>query len=307
MKAVIDVGIVRSNLKSRINNKLFNWIDIRHNFFNHGLSILEDLIKVEKIGIFTDDINNALKIRNINKYIPIILTKIDNIEQIYDVIMNDLILSVDDIDLFNKIINLGIKDKIELAIKININNYEDGMSIKNYNKLLETVKLNKLINIYLVYTKVNNIKYNDISDFEQLINKEQISSFVIGKDVAFTSDGFISKELFNNAIEFKLLVDKCYKLTKGDIFVNTKIRKDCFGIKIIADNIGQYCLRSLKIDNENYKVVYVNDDTMFLIGKTSVKSNKTICVPDKNINNYHVFLPTNYKLNDKNVIFTIFN
>lgn len=306
MKAVVDVGQIRNNIKDKMKYKLFNWIDIRNEFQNYGITILEDILKFEKIGLISDDLSAAIQIRNVNKIVPIIVTKIKNMDQIYDIIMNNLILSIDDMDMFNDLCHLKIQDPLQIAIRIDINNYEDGISSKNYLKIKEYLKSNKNIFLYLLYAKTNDNKYNNLEQFRELVRSEQASSFIIGKDVEFTSDGYLFKEVFANSLTYKITISKCYKLTKGTLFVNTKIKKDCYGIKIIAQNIDLTDLKKLKIDQTIYKVVYYNEDTLFLVGNEGVKSGRTIDLPKGiKVNNYFR-LPIIYKLNDKTINFNIF-
>ena len=306
MKAIVDVNKIRNNIREKMNYKLFNWIDIRNNFYNYGLDVLEDILKFERIGLVTDDLKVALKIRNVDKKIPILLTNIQNQDQVFDIIMNDLILSVDNMDLYSDICNLELKDTMQIAIRIDINNFEDGISVKNYQKIRESLKTNKNIIVNLIYAKVNCPKYNDLKQFETLVNSEQISSFVIGQDAWFTSDGFISKEIFEDATEFKLTINKCYKLTKGMMFVNTKIKKDCYGIKIIAQNVDLANVKKIMIDNFWYKTVFFINDTLFLIGKNSVKANKSISIPDGAVMCNASKVPYIYKINDKTLNYSIF-
>ena len=306
MKAVVDVGQIRNNIKDKMKYKLFNWIDIRNEFQNYGITILEDILKFEKIGLISDDLSAAIQIRNVNKIVPIIVTKIKNMDQIYDIIMNNLILSIDDIDMFNDLCHLKIQDPLQIAIRIDINNYEDGISSKNYLKIKEYLKSNKNIFLYLLYAKTNDNKYNNLEQFRELVRSEQASSFIIGKDVEFTSDGYLFKEVFANSLTYKITINKCYKLTKGTLFVNTKVKKDCYGIKIIAQNIDLTDLKKLKIDQTIYKAVYYNEDTLFLIGNEGVKSGRTIDLPKEiKVNNYSK-LPIIYKLSDKTINFNIF-
>ena len=114
MRTIVDLSIVRDNLKNHLNTKLFSWIDVRNNFYNFGLNLLEDLIKYNNIGIFTNTFEDALKIRNINKSLPIILTNIKNIEQAYDLVVNDITLVIKDYNQLEEITNLNIIDKLSI-------------------------------------------------------------------------------------------------------------------------------------------------------------------------------------------------
>ena len=105
----------------------------------------------------------------------------------------------------------------------------------------------------------------------------------------------------------KLTINKCYKLNKGMLFINTKIKKECYGIKIVAYNIDLSQIRCLIIDETKFKAIYCNDDTLFMVGNKNIKSNRTINIPDKYLKNNYASFPLYYKLNDKTIVFNNLN
>ncbi len=306
MKIVVDIGQIRTNIKQLISSKLFNWIDIRNNFYGFGINLIEDLIKMDNIGFYTDDLKIALKIRNVNKTVPIILTKINDIDYIYDVIMNNIILSVDDAEIMDEILNANIEDKINIALRIDIKNFEDGITLREYKKIKEQLKDNKYIDITNVYTICNNEKNNDLDIFKSVIENANISSFIIGTNKDYTSSGFISKEIFNGAVKYKITVSKCYKLNKGDIFIDTKIRKECYGLRIKLLNAESFNIKEVLVEDNKYKAILANDYTLYLIGKKPVKNGKSIDITNFIWQKHHVNWPIYYKLNEKNINLTVF-
>ena len=306
MRTIVDLSIVRDNLKNHLNTKLFSWIDVRNNFYNFGLNLLEDLIKYNNIGIFTNTFEDALKIRNINKSLPIILTNIKNIEQAYDLVVNDITLVIKDYNQLEEIANLNIIDKLSIMLQIDINNYEDGIKCKNFSKVASLLEKNSFLSLAGVYVVVND-KKNNLDDFKELIEKEQLRAFVIGDEVDFVSDGFVSKDLFSNAIRYELNVDKCFKLTKNDLFINKKIKKECYGIRIKADNIDLSLIDKVIIGSSSYKTIKTNHNTLFMIGKDVVKAGKKVDITSKVPNNCYTNWPVVYILNGKGVNLSIFN
>ena len=301
MKVIVDINTIRNNFKNNINSNLFNWIDIRNNFMHTGLGLLEDFLKIDNIGFVTDNIKDALKIRNVNSHIPIIVMGIDNIEQVYDLIMNNIILGINDYSLMNDINELGIKDDLSLFIQIDINNYEDGISIKNYKKLKDKDNIT-ILGLYAVF----NDNHNNIDDLKVLLEEEGLSSFAIGlKDKLFT-DGFISSELLDNAIKYQVKVNKCIPLKKGDIFVNKKIKNDCYGIKIthIYEDLSKY--NKLSIEDDSYKIIKYVDNSLYLIGKNPIKINKRIDITKYITSNLYINYPFIYNLNGKIINYTNF-
>ena len=301
MRTVVNLGILRDNLKDKLSNKLFSWIDVRNNFYNFGLNILEDIFKFDNIGIFTNDLKDAIRIRNVNKNVPIVLTNFKNIDQIYDLVVNNITLVIKEYSQLEEIEALNLQDKLSLMIQININNFEDGIKCKNFTKTMEYIDSCNCFTVVGIFTVVNDTKNNDISGFKDIIFKSQLRSFVIGSSIDYVSDGFISKEIFNNAINYELNVDKCFKLSKGDLFISKKIKKDCYGIRIKADNINLSRIDKLFIDGEKYISVKTNYNTLFMIGKNMVKAGKKIDITSLIPNNCYTNWPVFYFLNGKNV------
>ena len=123
----------------------------------------------------------------------------------------------------------------------------------------------------------------------------------------FVSDGFASKDLFINAIRYELNVDKCFKLTKNDYFINKKIKKDCYGLRIKADNIDLSLIDKIKIGENTYKTIKTNHNTLFMIGKDVVKAGKKVDITDKIPNNCYTNWPVVYILNGKVINLSIFD
>ena len=298
MRIVVDVGLLRNNLKKEIASKIFSWIDIRNNFYNFGLSLLEDIFKIDNIGIFTNQLNDAIRVRNVNRQIPIVLTKISNIDQIYDVIINNIILVISDYNQLESIIKLNLQDKLSIIIQLNIDNYEDGIKYNCYNKVYDFIRTHKEFNLVGIYTIVNDMN-NDINKFISIVNEKPVRSFIIGFKHELVSDNFISKEIFNNSVRYELNVDKGYKLLKGDIFVNKKVKKDCYGIRIKADNIDLNLINRIVIDNIRFKTIKYNYNTLFMIGNAPIKSGKKIDITHLITNNCYTNWPVVYVLNGK--------
>lgn len=301
MKVIVDVNTVRNNINQNIDSNLFNWIDIRNNFLNIGLDLVEDFLKIDNIGFVTNNIKDALRIRNVNKSIPIILLGIDNVDQVYDLIMNNIILGINDYSLLNDIKELNIKDNLSIFIQIDINNYEDGISIKNYKKFKESN--NDSIKIVGLYSIIND-KKNQISDLEELLEEERLNSFAIGIKSPIFTDGFLSYELLNGVIKYQVKVGKCIPLKKGDVFVNKKIKNDCYGIKIVNYFEDRDNLSKIVIDNTTYKIVSSFDNTLYLIGPSAIKNGKKVDITPYINKNSYINYQVIYNLNGKTINYT---
>ncbi|MBQ9833707.1 MAG: alanine racemase [Bacilli bacterium] len=307
MQLAVDLNKIRDNIKENIKDKLFNWIDVRYNAYGLGLDILDEILKIDNIGVFTNNLSEALKIRNIFKKTPIIISEIADIEQIYDVIMNNLILVVKDYDELEEIQNLKIRDELQLFLQLNINNFEDGLSTKYFYKAMELIKYEKHFNLRGVYAVVNNAKHNSLDNLQSILASNSMTSFVIGKKCDFVSDGFLTNDVFDNATKSFAVVDKCTKLTKKDIFVDKKVRKECYGIKLKINGVINTKNNKFKLDDKIYKKINLNEEYLYLIGNEPLKVGKKIDLTNYLIKDSNNNWEKTYILNGKTVEYNNFN
>lgn len=307
MQLAVDLNKIRDNIKENIKDKLFNWIDIRYNAYGLGLDILDEILKIDNIGVFTNNLSEALKIRNIFKKTPIIIGEIDDIEQIYDVIMNNFIFVISEYEMLEEIKKLNIRDELQLFLQIDINNYEDGLSLKYFDKAVELIKNEKNFNLRGIFAIVNDIKSNKLDNLQTILDKKSLTSFVIGKKCDYVSDGFLTKEIFYNTTKSIAIVDKCYKLSKNTLFVNKKIRKDCFGIKLKINGVINIKNNKFKLDDKIYKKINLNEEYLYLIGNDPLKVGKKIDLTNFLIKDSNNNWEKTYILNGKTIEYNNFN
>lgn len=298
MRLVVDVNRLKELILDNIKNNLFNWIDIRNNFNNLGINVLEELLKIDNIGFYTDSIHDAIKIRNINKNIPIIVTNIKNTEQVYDLIINNLILAISSASMLEEITQLDIKDKLLLAILIKTNDYDEGIREKACLKFKETKKDVFVINNLFAFNSNNS--NNLLDSYLDLVEREKISSFIIGDSNPRVSDGFINGLVLKEAVSISSDVKRSFKLEKNQIFEGKKIKKDCYGIKIKAYDFDP-TINQIIIDNEKWKIVNYFDNYLYLIGSNSIKSGKRIDLTSYYKNGYLTISQKNYIFNGKTI------
>lgn len=298
MHIVVDINKLKDNLKDYIKDKLFCWIDIRNSFYGIGIAALKELLRYDNIGLFTDNLKLAIEIRNFNKYVPIIVEEIETIDQVYDVVMNNLILSTNDLQQLQDIKKLQLKDKLSLAIQISVNFYDDGLNIKNYIKCKELCAGNDL-EIAALYAKVSDEKNDAITDYEDLINKENINSFAIGYESEILSDGFAGKDLEAGVLKFSSNVLKSFKINKKEIFGGQKIKKDCYGIKIKAPYFDISKHKTIIIDDNKWRIIAYLDNVLYLIGENHLKAGKKVYLDNYYDNYYISFQKPLYLFNGK--------
>lgn len=114
---------------------------LKSNSYGHGEYIVNELVKNGINYIAVSYIDEAIKIRNFNKKIPILLLEPVSLSDIDKVIENKLTITVHDIDYLEEILKLDIKNKIKVHMKI-----DSGMNRLGFKDRKEVRKAYDLIN-----------------------------------------------------------------------------------------------------------------------------------------------------------------
>ncbi len=80
-----------------------------------------------------------------------------------------------------------------------------------------------------------------------------------------------------------------------------------YGRRSIASGINLDNINSLIVDDKKYKTVAVFDNNIYLIGNEAVKNGKKANITPYISSNIYLKWPVSYKLNEKNITFSIFN
>ena len=195
------------------------------------------------------NLDEALEIRKIDKTIKILCLEPISIKYIKEIISNDITITINDLEYFNKINKEKINKKIKAHLKIN-----SGMNRLGFNKkedLKYLIDNNDILDIEGVYTHFATTgfidKYYDI----QLNNFKEIIS-VLDLNKIKIIHGFRSLTLFNHP--------------KDNIFNGIRIGISLYGIKpnIKLDSTFKNKLRMIKYNyiikkNKISKLVYDNN------------------------------------------------
>jgi len=174
----INVNNLNNNIsfiKNKYNYKYYIF-DVSNNAFNHGMYIVNYLN--DKIDyLYVSNFNDVLLIRKYNNDISVIYNGEINENNIFDLILNNVVLLIKNIDILKNIINLNIKDKFNIILNIDLNNYNGINSKSLINDILDIIPDN--INILGIKS---HIKENDYDEFKYVISPLKNLKLIIIND-----------------------------------------------------------------------------------------------------------------------------
>jgi len=165
--AYINIGSLKHNIKSFKNNYSYNnyILNVSNNAFSHGIELVKYLDN-EFDYLYTNSFNDALKIRKYNHKTKIIYSGPILEDNIYDLILNDVIIVIKSKKIMDFILNLKIKDKFDVIFNIDVHNFNGFNSKHEINDLLEDIKNDIHINILGI---IAYIEEKDYLDFKYII------------------------------------------------------------------------------------------------------------------------------------------
>ena len=146
----VNIDNITSNVKNIIekyNDYKYYIAMVKSNAYNHGMYIVNDLIKSGINYFATSSLEEAMNIRKYNKDIGILCVEKIELDSIDVAIDNNITLTIHEVDYLKEIIKITNKN-IKVHIKIDTGMNRLGVSSKNeLNEIVRIINSNK--NIYL--------------------------------------------------------------------------------------------------------------------------------------------------------------
>ena len=254
-KTFVEINL--DNLKNNVKNIIKKYPDykyyigmVKSNAYNHGLYIVNTLIESGINYLAVSSLDEAIKIREYNKEIGILITEIIDEDLISEAIKNNITLTIDDLDYLKK-----IKDPCTIHIKLNTGMNRIGVSSKEeFNELYEYINKNKNIELEGIYTHFATPGINDIYYDKQVNKFKEITSDIdLSKiKIVHCASSFIvlshPKIEFANGIRFGTMMygyDISLKEYNNDL--KSKIKKARDQYLINKNNISPV-IRGVNID-----------------------------------------------------------
>ena len=254
-KTFVEINL--DNLKNNVKNIIKKYPDykyyigmVKSNAYNHGLYIVNTLIESGINYLAVSSLDEAIKIREYNKEIGILITEIIDEDLIDEAIKNNITLTIDDLDYLKK-----IKNPCTIHIKLNTGMNRIGVSSKEeFNELYEYINKNKNIELEGIYTHFATPGINDIYYDKQVNKFKEITSDIdLSKiKIVHCASSFIvlshPKIEFANGIRFGTMMygyDISLKEYNNDL--KSKIKKARDQYLINKNNISPV-IRGVNID-----------------------------------------------------------
>ena len=271
---------------------------------------------VDKIDyLYTNNFNDCTLIRKYNNDIPVIYSGLVTENNIFDLIINNIIIIIKDKKTLENIITHNIKDNLNIILNIDVNNCNGINSKHDILDIMDLVKNNKYINILGLKGKIteedyDNFKYviSPLKDLELMLfndeedrNKIKISNS-IKLDTSIYGINHIKKSLFKKEeTNYKQIFTLNSKIVK--IIKTIKNKKDFFIGVIPFGHLNGMTTNFTKvyINNKLYNIKEINDEYSL------IEIDNTINLEDNvEITSFNNPLETYYPLNTL-IYFNILN
>ena len=128
----IDCEALENNIKeikSKYNKYKFYIGVVKNNAYGHGFESIKYMIQGGINYLAVSSIEEALKLRNIYKNIPILVLEPICYEAIEEALKNDITITVDNVEYFDRLLKDKVKIKFHLKVDSGMNRF--GLKDKN--------------------------------------------------------------------------------------------------------------------------------------------------------------------------------
>ena len=160
----IDIDNFQANISYMRSNYKYKYfiMDISNNAFNHGMFLVNNLSNID--FLYANNFNDILLVRKYNKNIPLIYHGFLSEDIIYDLIINNTCIIINDINILK---NLTFKDTLEIILNIDMKNYQGINSKTAILDIIDLLNTNNHIHLKGIISSLNE---EDYEEFKSLIS-----------------------------------------------------------------------------------------------------------------------------------------
>lgn len=156
-------------LKNNIINIKENYPDYKYYFgvvkanaYGHGSYIINSLIDGGINYLAVSSLEEALKLREYNKQIPILVLEPIHLEYMEECIQNNITVTVSNINYFNELLNTNLSQQLKIHIKLDTGMSRLGIHNKeDFNMVVENISKNPNLFLEGIYTHFATSGIND--------------------------------------------------------------------------------------------------------------------------------------------------
>ena len=183
----IDLYKLKNNVKllcESYKDYKYKVANLKDNAYGMGFKIVKTLIQNGINYILVGPLKDAIDIRRFNNEINIIVGYYIDIEQIYDAISNNLIITIPSLEYLKKITELNIRD--DLKLQLLIDNGSNKMGLKNKLEVKEAINLidnSEHLILDGIYTDLTSVGIEDDFYYKQVNNFYKIINDCLDKNI----------------------------------------------------------------------------------------------------------------------------
>ena len=227
----IDLYKLKNNVKllcESYNDYKYKVANLKDNAYGMGFKIVKTLIQNGINYILVGPLKDAIEIRRLNTDINIIVNYYIDLEEIYEAISNNLIITIPSLEYLKKVVELNIKD--DLKIQLLIDNGSNKMGLKSKAEVKEALDLinnNKHILLDGIYTDLTSIGIEDDFYYKQVNNFYKTIYDCLDKDIIIHLNEPImyhQKLEYINGIRFDLSLIGIEENIEDNFITNMRIK-----------------------------------------------------------------------------------
>ena len=227
----IDLYKLKNNVKllcESYKDYKYKVANLKDNAYGMGFKIVKTLIQNGINYILVGPLKDAIDIRRFNNDINIIVGYYIDIEQIYDAISNNLIITIPSLEYLKKITELNIRD--DLKLQLLIDNGSNKMGLKNKLEVKEAINLiddSEHLILDGIYTDLTSVGIEDDFYYKQVNNFYKIINDCLDKNIIIHLNEPImyhQKLEYINGIRFDLSLIGIEENIEDNFITNMKIK-----------------------------------------------------------------------------------
>ena len=228
----IDLKKLKNNIKKLIksyDDYKYKIVDLKDNAHGMGFGIVNTLVNCGINYLLVGSLNEALKIRKLNKEVGILASLYVTMDEIYDCINNNITITIYNKKYIDLLCGLEFKDDLNVEILIDNGSNLQGVNKKSdleyiINKINETKHI-KLVGIYSDLTSFgieDKFYYKEVNNFLKIVKPYINNDLIIHLNEPIM---YHSKIKYINGIRFDLSVLGIEENINDDIFTKGRIKK----------------------------------------------------------------------------------
>lgn len=227
----IDLYKLKNNVKllcESYKDYKYKVANLKDNAYGMGFKIVKTLMQNGINYILVGPLKDAIDIRRFNNEINIIVGYYIDIEQIYDAISNNLIITIPSLEYLKKITELNIRD--DLKLQLLIDNGSNKMGLKNKLEVKEAINLiddSEHLILDGIYTDLTSVGIEDDFYYKQVNNFYKIINDCLDKNIIIHLNEPImyhQKLEYINGIRFDLSLIGIEENIEDNFITNMKIK-----------------------------------------------------------------------------------